>query len=986
MNSILLRVFFLLVLWLITHNIHAQRFIYQNFTTEDGLPSSECYDVVQDSLGYIWIATDKGVVKYNGHDFKVFDVESGLKSSTVFRLFAKNNRIWFFTYNKYLQFIENDSIHTPTYSSDLKQAFDSLSASPNSFSVNSNNEILIALSQPQPSSQHLIFKVSQVGLIQFISSDPHYKEFILYKEAGHNVCFGTYKGCDSTLIPLTKLSIKINGRVDTFFVRYRRNYSTLAGQAFASSDENQIELISTQDLMYRFWNNKISDSLPVPNLISNSMFNFDTNIYGLGIQGKGLGLITVSDSIITNFDTSNFELNSISGGMIDSENGCWLTSLQNGIFYIPNRNIKQFTLKWLDEPIFKITKSEGKIWVYTTSENLYVIDIKQNNIVAQYRPKNMSLLNFYQNTYEGQHELKKRLQENKFTLRHVTSKGSQMVGDSTWFVRNQEFGVYYKDEIIFSSINHLQTSKKYTFLYKTSNNLYIGTLEGILKYDLDEMSFDKSFIRLNNYRINEIETFEKNFLIATGGGGLVLMDEHFNTIKIFSEKDGLSSNNIASIHKESEEVFWLGTNKGLTRVFLPLQNWENNFEIQKINKTNGLLSDEVSDVNVANNIIYVGTKKGLCFFNYLDMKLNEQEPSIQIESIVVNRQFKKSNSNLRLSHLQNEIQIELAGLTFKDPKNRVYKYRLTTDSDTSNWITINHELIQFSELAPGAYYFEAKAVNNDGVWSKTPATLSFTISPPWWNWWLPITIFYLLLGLLIYITARWRLSQIKKRNDLEIRTRELKQMALTAQLNPHFIFNAMGSIQSLILKNKLIEAEDYLTGLAKLMRTVLNKTNEPFSSIASEIQIVTDYVKLENLRFSDSIDCQFTLDKNIDQDRFKIPAMLMQTLVENAIIHGILPAKKKGAIFIRIILDSTTEGTLLIEIEDNGVGINYSKKASKKQIFKHKSAGMDIVRQRLTTYSELYDNQFFIEFIDLSELNKEQSGTIVKMKLPYYDE
>ena len=326
-----------------------------------------------------------------------------------------------------------------------------------------------------------------------------------------------------------------------------------------------------------------------------------------------------------------------------------------------------------------------------------------------------------------------------------------MVGDSTCFVRNQEFGVYYKDEIIFSSINHLQTSKKYTFLYKTSNNLYIGTLEGILKYDLDEMSFDKSFIRLNNYRINEIETFEKNFLIATGGGGLVLMDEHFNTIKIFSEKDGLSSNNIASIHKESEEVFWLGTNKGLTRVFLPLQNWENNFEIQKINKTNGLLSDEVSDVNVANNIIYVGTKKVLCFFNYLDMKLNEQEPSIQIESIVVNRQFKKSNSNLRLSHLQNEIQIELAGLTFKDPashqspksimvlwgrrfrrhltfkdpKNRVYKYRLTTDSDTSNWITINHELIQFSELAPGAYYFEAKAVNNDGVWSKTGLDRAF---------------------------------------------------------------------------------------------------------------------------------------------------------------------------------------------------------------------------------------------------------------------
>jgi sensor histidine kinase YesM len=211
------------------------------------------------------------------------------------------------------------------------------------------------------------------------------------------------------------------------------------------------------------------------------------------------------------------------------------------------------------------------------------------------------------------------------------------------------------------------------------------------------------------------------------------------------------------------------------------------------------------------------------------------------------------------------------------------------------------------------------------------------------------------------------------------KTLELEQKLLRSQMNPHFIFNSLSSIQSYILKNDLFEAGKYLSGFAKLIRLVLTNSREEFIPLENEIQTLKLYLLLQTLRFENKFDYSFEIDPAIDPEKKYIPPMLIQPLVENAIDHGILNKQDKGNIFIRIFMGNEI---MQIEVEDNGIGRKKANLIQEQNKSLHKSLSTKITNERIQLLNKKYKLGIRLTIYDLHDKEGIASGTLVRIIIP----
>ena len=209
---------------------------------------------------------------------------------------------------------------------------------------------------------------------------------------------------------------------------------------------------------------------------------------------------------------------------------------------------------------------------------------------------------------------------------------------------------------------------------------------------------------------------------------------------------------------------------------------------------------------------------------------------------------------------------------------------------------------------------------------------------------------------------------------------ELEMKALRAQINPHFIFNCMNSINQMILEKEEQKASSYLTKLSKLIRLILEHVDEPDVTLKDELSMLETYIMLESLRFNGKIDYQLNIGPDIDTENTFLPAMVLQPFVENAIWHGLMPKKEKGAGLITITIEQE-KGKLRCLIEDNGVGREKSLQLQQKSVFKRKSLGVKITEERLKLISKEVKQQL-VRIIDLKDALGHALGTRVEVNIP----
>ena len=288
-------------------------------------------------------------------------------------------------------------------------------------------------------------------------------------------------------------------------------------------------------------------------------------------------------------------------------------------------------------------------------------------------------------------------------------------------------------------------------------------------------------------------------------------------------------------------------------------------------------------------------------------------------------------------------------------------------------------------MPPGKYTFKVKSCNNEGIWNIEPATFSFTIKSPYYKTWWFIVICILSITGIVIIIFRIRVRQIRLKQQaefeqqVEISKAELK--ALRAQMNPHFVFNSLNSIQHYILNSKGDEAVKYLNKFAKLIRIILNNSEKPTVTINEDIEALKLYLALERMRFENKFDYNINIDDSIDGDYDEIPPMLIQPYLENAILHGINPKEGNGRIDINIKL---VNQFIKISIKDDGIGRDKSKAIQSLQpAARHKSLGMKITKDRVRILNTLHQSNLNVNIIDLYNDKNEAIGTQVDLFIPY---
>jgi sensor histidine kinase YesM len=278
------------------------------------------------------------------------------------------------------------------------------------------------------------------------------------------------------------------------------------------------------------------------------------------------------------------------------------------------------------------------------------------------------------------------------------------------------------------------------------------------------------------------------------------------------------------------------------------------------------------------------------------------------------------------------------------------------------------------------------ACNENNIWNTEPASFSFSITPPVWQRWWFRAAGVSVIAVLVWLIFHLRLKRIQAKNkviqerlEMEKSILELEQEAARLQMNPHFIFNCLNSIQGFISTNDPFQAKKYLAKFAKLMRLILENAREEFIPLQNEINMLENYLELEKLSTQPPFEFSITVDEAIDPEHIQVPPMMIQPFIENAIIHGLKRKDSVGSISIHF----KTKGEILFcSIRDNGIGRKKAADINGQTRGQHKSTAIAITQKRLEQYGAHRNVKAGVEIIDLV-VEGTPTGTEVIVSTPY---
>jgi two-component sensor histidine kinase len=303
--------------------------------------------------------------------------------------------------------------------------------------------------------------------------------------------------------------------------------------------------------------------------------------------------------------------------------------------------------------------------------------------------------------------------------------------------------------------------------------------------------------------------------------------------------------------------------------------------------------------------------------------------------------------------------------------------------DTTWRRTINNA-VEYAALPFGNLAFEIRATNRWGEKTLYPGRIIIINKPPFWKtaWFLAIiyvmSLFVLGVGFYLFYRNRQRKKEQvflvnKKINDLEM-------MALRSQMNPHFIFNCLSSIQRYILKADILNANLYLHKFSTLIRKILHYSNTSAISLAEEMAILELYLSLEKLRIGDKMDFQIVVPEGLRPDNLYIPCMIIQPYVENAVKHGVSPLfNRKGMVTVRF---ERSAAYIDCFVEDNGPGIMASLANKSSDSPEYPSMGTSITENRIQAINSIQPDKIVLKIIDKSQLDPLTTGTIIQLSFP----
>ncbi|MES2690001.1 MAG: two-component regulator propeller domain-containing protein [Bacteroidota bacterium] len=527
----------------------------------------------------------------------------------------------------------------------------------------------------------------------------------------------------------------------------------------------------------------------------------------------------------------------------------------------------------------------------------------------------------------------------------------------------------------------------WNMLEDKNGNTWLATEEGLELAHIDPVTGQITFEHHTRFARNApggikmwsmTEDADSLLWIGTTDNGLVCYNPSTKKFTSYTEKDGLPGISISSLLHVKGGKLWISTTNGIAVMDLHTK------KTSSYSEEDGIISNDFNFkacAITARGELFWGTKIGV--MSFFPDSLQENNPKGQLVITGTNIMGKDVYPADSVTLLQdgNMITLKFALLEHSHAKH-YYRYRLSGFNENWNYANERNPSATYTNLPPGNYELQVNAAVSPGEWLTQTKSVFIVVKPAFWQTsWFLISGLLLLIGLVVFIPY----SRIKKiirreqeKNAITQKISELELSALQAQMNPHFIFNAIHSIQHFIIKNDEVNANEYLTKFANLMRLFLESSKRKFIPLAEELEILRLYTDLEKLRFEGKFEVVIRTEEELDINKTEIPSMLLQPFVENAIMHGLVYKKENGILLIE--LREIEEGLLCI-IDDNGIGREASRKARRS---KHSSRGIDLILDRVNSYNSLHGSPLCrISITDKTGESGQATGTRVEITIYY---
>ncbi len=970
-------------------NLFSQTYSYRVYDNKEGFDCPATTTLFIDSRGYIWIGGVDGITRFDGKKFINYNKVNGLVSNEITSISEGKNGDLLIGTEKGISVFNGSTFNTP------KIHYKDTTTT--QFEIHCIYE----------ASNHKIYAGSTKGLFVYdkitgaFEFDNRISDFVsnIIEDANNMLHITTAKGLvtiKNAIIKKTK--IDANGGTNSLTsINIDFNKNIWIGTTQGIIKCNKLDTV------------KYFNQLSSINYIQDILVTADSSIV---FTSNSSEIRIFKNNVFKTFDLTNYITKAnIKQAVQDNQGNIWLATTSGLVKMYRSPLNKYFLSDSIKIPIASIAVDANK--------NLYLGSI---NGLVKYDGKNIKYFNpnnnpddlfisaltptdsfLYVGTYSGKVY---KFDGAKFQLFDTTAKANDCVykilpisKNEFWFCKGTRV-VHYKDKKVTSHFFSVQSSV-YTqsALLDHKGDVWFANLNTLSVYK------NNSFIEMNpkSLRYDQFVTLseDKNKVmwIGTYGNGLLKYDgANFTNISI---SNGLCNNFISSsYYDEPKNVLWIGTMNGISKInldnksnILSINNYVNNPDIESY----GCVQNAIQKLPNGNILFSVGEE--LYEYDYNNESKTTSQLKVNLQGIKINYEkvnWQKSNCvlnnwanvpiNPTLSYDKNNISFDFIAIDYNNP--HTIKYTWILDGYDEKWSALNeNNFAYYTNLPSGDYTLKVKALNQNGVYSNE-LIYTFKITPPFYKTWWFILIMILACLLTIYFFIKNRITKIKSEEASKTenykKLAEVELKAMRAQMNPHFMFNTLNSIQEIVLNKDDRTARIYLADFALMMRMILENSTQKTISLEKELEFITLYLNLEQLRFENKFKVTVTVPESLNLNSIKVPPMLIQPYIENAIIHGLMHKTENGILNVSFGIE-VIEGKEFLKctIYDNGVGRKKSAELSAWKEKKHQSLATEITNERLQLLNNINEIKGYKAIvIDLENDKAESVGTRIEIYLP----
>jgi ligand-binding sensor domain-containing protein len=966
MKAFLLAIF----LHLIYFSLFSQEYSYTHYDIADGLAGSTVYCITQDKDWFIWVGTETGVSRFDGTHFKNFTTTDGLPDIEVVQMFGDSKgRVWMAPLKKSVCYYYKGRIYNQENDSLLQHIH--LKGNVESFAEDDNGNILIQ----EREALHLVGADRSLSEYDSIGNEPLRECMAVSRNlAGH---FQVQAGQKIFNLSEKGFSFAASIKIPVFIPNYiamNPEWVVWRQDSDLSAIRSLINGVTVHRPFQRVLYNHITYSL-----VDDSLAFFN-EVDGAKEYNTRTGQMRV---FLPGREVSR-TYRDVSGSL-------WFTTLGQGIYRLNSDEFRTIDVPTGDAAqtaVFSIGKIGNNIWLGNNHNHVYKLSSPDHAILTspafEVNAKNRIL--YFDEVNDmvflasdvGVLEITKDL--------HGQRRGLIITGVKSVFKKNDKAYLISTStglaEFTLGCFCYTDTlwEGRSTAVYFHADTTYVGTLNGLYRIGPDKsVVFMGEKIPFLKKRISSIAASADHSLwIASYDDAGIIAIKNDSVVARITRQEGLTSD-ICRVLYIHDNTLWVGTDKGLNKVELDKPG----YPVTRYTSNDGLGSDIVNAIYVDGPTIYVGTSSGMSFFNEAKLRPPE-ECRLQLLA-VLNAGVDRigDSARLLLSYKKSDIRFEFAGISYRSVGHISYHYRLVGLDD--GWNTTKDSYLEYPALPSGKYEFQLQAINNFGIRSKL-LSFPFEVATPFWHtfWFygLLMACFLALVWMLFSMRIRVIRRRQEEKEQVSRRMTELEHKALQAQMNPHFIFNCLNSIQQYIFAQDIFAANKYITGFAKLIRATLNNSTRTFIPLSEEADYLSSYLSLEKLRFKDKMDYFIDVDSGIDRHSVLIPPMVIQPYVENSMRHG-LRHKTEGKGYIRLTLTQTAN-QLVVIVEDNGIGREKAGQYKTGEHIEYQSKGMTLTADRIRMMNAGNKESITVEVIDLKDAQDRAAGTRVTITFPLF--